>query len=94
MIVSTALHILERDGLSGLSLRRVATALNTGAASLYVYVANLEELHALMLDHALSAMQGPKPAVSPGATGSKLSFWRIFMSSTNDADWLNSLCRQ
>ena len=55
-IVSTALHILERDGLSGLSLRRVATALDTGAASLYVYVANLEELHALMLDQALAAV--------------------------------------
>jgi AcrR family transcriptional regulator len=56
-IVSTALHILERDGLSGLSLRRVAAALDTGAASLYVYVANLEELHALMLDQALAAVQ-------------------------------------
>ena len=55
-IVSTALHILDRDGLSGLSLRRVATALDTGAASLYVYVANLEELHALMLDRALAAV--------------------------------------
>ncbi len=57
VIVSTALHILDRDGLSGLSLRRVATALDTGAASLYVYVANLEELHALMLDQALAAVQ-------------------------------------
>jgi AcrR family transcriptional regulator len=56
-IVSTALDILERDGLSGLSLRRVAAALDTGAASLYVYVANLEELHALMLDQALGAVQ-------------------------------------
>ena len=62
VIVSTALHILERDGLAGLSLRRVATALDTGAASLYVYVANLEELHALMLDRALAAVQ---PAEAP-----------------------------
>ncbi len=57
VIVSTALQILERDGYSGLSLRRVATALDTGAASLYVYVANLEELHALMLDQALGVVQ-------------------------------------
>ena len=48
LIVSTALEILERDGLSGLSLRRIATALDTGAASLYVYLANLNELHALI----------------------------------------------
>ena len=31
VIVSTALHILDQDGLSGLSLRRVAAALDTGA---------------------------------------------------------------
>jgi len=60
VIVSTALDILERDGLAGLSLRRVATALDTGAASLYVYLANLDELHALMLDAALAAVQLPK----------------------------------
>ena len=62
LIISTALEILERDGLSGLSLRRVATALDTGAASLYVYVANLKELHALMLDRALAAV----PVTEPG----------------------------
>jgi AcrR family transcriptional regulator len=58
-IVATALGILERDGLSGLSLRRVATALDTGAASLYVYLANLNELHAVMLDQALAAVEAP-----------------------------------
>jgi len=65
VIVSTALHILERDGLAGLSLRRVATALDTGAASLYVYVANLEELHALMLDQALAAVQVTEAGILP-----------------------------
>jgi AcrR family transcriptional regulator len=60
VIVSTALDILARDGLSGLSLRRVATALDTGAASLYVYLANLNELHALMLDSALAAVSMPE----------------------------------
>jgi hypothetical protein len=34
LIVATVLRILERDGLSGISLRRVAAALDTGAASL------------------------------------------------------------
>lgn len=53
VIVSTALDLLAKEGMSGLSLRRVATALDTGAASLYVYLSNLNELHALMLDQAL-----------------------------------------
>ncbi len=59
VIVTTALDLLTRDGLSGLSLRKVATALDTGPASLYVYVANLAELHALMLDRALGAVTLP-----------------------------------
>lgn len=65
LIVSTALGILEKHGLSGLSLRRVATALDTGAASLYVYLSNLDELYALMLDQALGAVQSPKSLRQP-----------------------------
>lgn len=64
VIVSTALHILEQEGLRGLTLRRVATALDTGPASLYVYVVNIEELYALMLDRALEAVQLNSPAGS------------------------------
>lgn len=44
------------DGMAGLSLRRIAAALDTGAASLYVYLVNLDELHALMLDQALAGV--------------------------------------
>jgi AcrR family transcriptional regulator len=65
VIVSTALRILEKEGLSGLSLRRVATALDTGAASLYVYLANLDELYSLMLDQALAAVKLPKSGNLP-----------------------------
>lgn len=65
IIVSTALGILEKDGLSGLSLRRVATALDTGAASLYVYIANLDELYALMLDQTLAGVKPPKARNRP-----------------------------
>jgi AcrR family transcriptional regulator len=60
LIVTTALAILDQDGLHGLSLRRVAAALDTGAASLYVYLANLGELHALVLDQALAAVRLPE----------------------------------
>lgn len=67
VVVSTALELLEREGLSGLSLRRVAATLDTGAASLYVYLANLDELHSLMLDRALGAVKLPK---------ARSSFWR------------------
>ena len=52
-IVDQALDILTREGLEAMSLRKVAAALDTGAASLYVYVADSGELHALVLDRAL-----------------------------------------
>lgn len=59
-IVAAALALLERDGLEGLSLRRVATQLDTGPASLYVYFANLNDLHAEMLDAAFGEVALPK----------------------------------
>ncbi|HEX4252590.1 MAG TPA: TetR/AcrR family transcriptional regulator [Pseudonocardia sp.] len=52
-IVATGLDLLGEQGLPGLSLRKIAAALDTGPASLYAYVANLEELRALVLDKAL-----------------------------------------
>jgi AcrR family transcriptional regulator len=53
-IVGAALEILKRDGLEGMSLRKVAAALDTGPTSLYVYVESLDELRALVLDRALA----------------------------------------
>ncbi len=54
LIVAEALRQITRCGLAGMSMRKVAAALDTGAASLYAYVADLEELHALVLDRALA----------------------------------------
>jgi AcrR family transcriptional regulator len=61
VIVAAALDLLVREGLSGLSLRKVAAELDTGAASLYVYVANLGELQSLVLDQALASVVLPDP---------------------------------
>lgn len=52
-IVEEALRLLAEDGPEGMSLRKVAGALDTGAASLYAYVDDLPALKALMLDRAL-----------------------------------------
>ena len=59
VIVTTALDLVAQDGMAGLSLRKVAAALDTGAASLYVYVANLDELLALVLDRVLGEVERP-----------------------------------
>jgi AcrR family transcriptional regulator len=61
VIVETALRLLDRDGLDGVSMRRVAEELNTGAASLYAHVANKEELLDLVLDKISSEVDIPEP---------------------------------
>lgn len=60
VIVDTALRLLKKNGLTGLSMRKVASALDTGAASLYVYVQDLDELHGLMLDRAIGKVSFPE----------------------------------
>jgi AcrR family transcriptional regulator len=55
-IVAAALDLLTREGLKEMSLRKVAAALDTGAASLYVYVEDLQELRSLVFDRALAAV--------------------------------------
>jgi AcrR family transcriptional regulator len=57
LVVDTSLGLLSRDGLEGMSLRKVAAALETGPASLYVYVKDLQELQALVLDRALARVK-------------------------------------
>src|SRR4029453_2320794 len=53
-IVDAALAIVRKEGIDALSMRRVAQALDTGPASLYVYVANRDELWELLFDAALA----------------------------------------
>jgi AcrR family transcriptional regulator len=64
-IVDAAMALLEADGLDGVSMRRVAQALDTGPASLYVYVKNRDELVALIMDRLAGEIA--LPVVEPGA---------------------------
>jgi AcrR family transcriptional regulator len=52
-IVDAAVRVLRAEGLDRVTMRRLATELDTGAASLYVYVRNTAELHAAVLDALL-----------------------------------------
>ncbi|GGW59876.1 TetR family transcriptional regulator [Streptomyces lucensis JCM 4490] len=52
-IVDTAVRIMRAEGLDKVTMRRLAQELDTGPASLYVYVANTAELHAAVLDSLL-----------------------------------------
>jgi AcrR family transcriptional regulator len=60
-IVEAALVLLERDGLQGLSMRRLAQELGSGAASLYWHVGDKEELLSLLLDRIVGEAKLPEP---------------------------------
>ena len=55
-IVAAALRVMHDEGLINVTMRRVAAELDTGAASLYVYVRDASDLQAAMLDHLLSTV--------------------------------------
>jgi AcrR family transcriptional regulator len=55
-IISATIDIMQAEGLEKATMRRVAEVLDTGPASLYVYVANTAELHSAVLDKLLGAL--------------------------------------
>jgi AcrR family transcriptional regulator len=63
-IVDAALEILTSEGLEAVTMRRVAAALDTGAASLYVYVSGREGLLREMQDRTIATieLEAPDPA--------------------------------
>jgi AcrR family transcriptional regulator len=60
-IVDAALVLLDREGIAGLSMRRLAKELDVGAASLYWHVGDKEELLGLLLDRIVGEAEVPEP---------------------------------
>lgn len=61
-IVAAAAGILASEGLGKVTLRSVAKVLDTGHASLYVYIRNTADLHAQLLDGQLAKIVFPDSA--------------------------------
>lgn len=72
-IVRAAIELVEAEGLATLSMRRVASKLGVGTASLYTYLPGKAELAALMLDSV--AAEEPLPHQWPGDWRAKLRAW-------------------
>src|SRR5262245_3828791 len=60
-IVDAALTLLEREGMQGLSMRKLAQELGAGAASLYWHVGDKEQLLSLLLDRIVGEAKVPDP---------------------------------
>ncbi|MET9961965.1 TetR/AcrR family transcriptional regulator [Streptomyces sp. NPDC006326] len=73
-VVDAGLRVLRREGLDAVTMRKVAAELDTGPASLYVYVSQREELLRLMHDAVIATVPLPElPADPPGDWRSRLA---------------------
>jgi TetR/AcrR family tetracycline transcriptional repressor len=61
VIVDGALRLLDRDGASGFSMRKLAEELGVGAGALYWHVANKEQLLQLVFDRVIGELPTPEP---------------------------------
>ncbi|WP_026187256.1 TetR/AcrR family transcriptional regulator [Ensifer sp. BR816] len=81
-IVATAVELLDAQGVDGLTMRRLADRLGSGAMSLYWHVANKEEVYDLALDSVLEYRGPPQIAESRDWRGEvvhMLEDWRAIM---------------
>jgi AcrR family transcriptional regulator len=69
-LVDVAMRVMRADGLAKVTMRRIAAELDTGPASLYVYVSGVAELHGLMVDELLAGLP------LPSADGERDPSWR------------------
>jgi AcrR family transcriptional regulator len=60
-IVAAAIEVLDEAGVAGLTMRRVAERVGTGAGSLYVHVADKEELLELVYDELVGRVPLAEP---------------------------------
>ena len=60
-IVAAAIELLDEAGVAGLSMRRIADQLGTGAASLYAHVSGRDELLELVFDELVGQVPLPEP---------------------------------
>lgn len=73
-IVAAAFDILNEEGLEKVTMRAIANRLDTGPASLYVYVRNTEDLHAQLLDALIAGV--PEAAAAPPGESLDAADWR------------------
>lgn len=60
-IIDTAFGIVENEGYEALTMRRVATVLETGPSSLYAHVVNKEDLDELLIGRLCAEIDLPEP---------------------------------
>ncbi|GAB2622007.1 GntR family transcriptional regulator [Paractinoplanes abujensis] len=81
VLVRTAITIADAEGLTGLSMRRLAGELSMPTMSIYKHVADKEELVLLMMDKVMAA-NPPPPGMSAERDG-----WRACVEALARLQW-------
>jgi AcrR family transcriptional regulator len=79
-VIDAAVRVADAEGLTGLSMRRLAAELGLPTMALYRYVADKEELLLIMMDTVFAA--NPAPAMSPERDG-----WRACVEAGARLQW-------
>ncbi|WP_331772622.1 TetR/AcrR family transcriptional regulator C-terminal domain-containing protein (plasmid) [Embleya sp. NBC_00888] len=85
-VLAATMALVDELGCEAVSLRRVAQALETGPASLYVYVRDRQELMALVLDHAVADVVVPDEGAGDWRTRLELLVGRIVVALAGHND--------
>ncbi|MBT2418642.1 TetR/AcrR family transcriptional regulator C-terminal domain-containing protein [Streptomyces sp. ISL-22] len=92
-IVREAIAMLDAEGVEALSMRKLATRLNAGAASLYRHVATKDELMELAVDEVAAEIHVP-PADGPDWRAAVGEAARSFRTTALRHPWLSSVLGQ
>ncbi|GAA1586708.1 TetR/AcrR family transcriptional regulator C-terminal domain-containing protein [Kribbella sancticallisti] len=71
-IVKAAIELLDQEGLAGLSMRKLATKLASGATSLYWYVQTKDDLIDLVIDEIYGEVDVPEAELAGWRAGTLL----------------------
>ncbi|NUP23979.1 MAG: TetR/AcrR family transcriptional regulator [Streptomyces sp.] len=92
-IVREAIAMLDAEGVEALSMRKLATRLNAGAASLYRHVATKDELMELAVDEVAAEIHVPA-ADSPDWRAAVGEAARSFRTTALRHPWLGAVLGQ
>jgi AcrR family transcriptional regulator len=76
-LAAAALAVIDRDGLAGLSMRAVAAELGLTTMAVYRYVADRDELEALVVEEVLRTLDSTPPAAQPWAEQLRILVERV-----------------
>lgn len=86
-IVRTAMELLDTEGLAGLSMRKLAAKLGSGATSLYWHVPTKDDLIDLLIDEIWGEIDVPEPELAGWRSGALL-FGHSLRSAVLRHAWL------